>query len=72
MNIFIEEAETLGVHELPRSSSLLSMRTDASGHGEHASSDSFYDSDNTEAEAAPPSQTATKMGTVQAQAGISC
>lgn len=39
------------------------MRTDASGHGEHASSDSFYDSDNTEAEA-PPVQSATKQATV--------
>lgn len=34
------------------------MRTDASGHGEHASSDSFYDSDNTEAEASPAPKTA--------------
>lgn len=48
---WMQEAETLGVQELPRSSSSLSMRTDASGHGEHQSSDSFYDSDNTEAEA---------------------
>lgn len=62
---FLEEAETLGVHELPRSSSSLSMRTDASGHGEHASSDSFYDSDNTEAEAAPASQIATKAALVE-------
>lgn len=59
MNIS-EEAETLGVQELPRSSSSLSMRTDASGHGEHASSDSFYDSDNTEAEASPAPQIITK------------
>lgn len=38
------------------------MRTDASGtHGEQASSDSFYDSDNTEAEAAPAApQSVTK------------
>lgn len=36
------------------------MRTDASGHGEHASSDSFYDSDNTEAEAAPNPQSVIK------------
>ncbi|XP_031621009.1 protein nervous wreck [Contarinia nasturtii] len=57
---WIEEAETLGIQELPRSSSSLSMRTDASGHGEHASSDSFYDSDNTEAEASPAPQTTTK------------
>lgn len=46
---WMQEAETLGVQELPRSSSSLSMRTDA----EHPSSDSFYDSDNTEQEAAP-------------------
>lgn len=63
---FSEEAESLGVQELPRSSSSLSMRTDASGHGEHVSSDSFYDSDNTEAEATPAPQSATK----QAPAGI--
>lgn len=50
----------MGIQELPRSSSSLSMRTDASGHGEQASSDSFYDSDNTEAEA-PPVQSATKQ-----------
>lgn len=50
---WMQEAETLGVQELPRSSSSLSMRTDASGHGEQQSSDSFYDSDNTEAEATP-------------------
>lgn len=56
-----EEAESLGVQELPRSSSSLSLRTDASGHGEHASSDSFYDSDNTEAEASPAPQTVTKQ-----------
>lgn len=50
---WMQEAETLGVHELPRSSSSLSMRTDASGHGEQVNSDSFYDSDNTEHEAQP-------------------
>lgn len=67
----IEEAETLGVQELPRSSSSLSMRTDASGtHGEHASSDSFYDSDNTEAEAAPP-QSTTKQTHAPQTAGKS-
>lgn len=47
---WMQEAETLGVQELPRSSSSLSLRTDASGHGEHPSSDSFYDSDNTDHE----------------------
>lgn len=40
---WMQEAETLGVQELPRSSSSLSMNTDAN---EPASSDSFYDSDN--------------------------
>lgn len=72
--VCLEEAETLGVQELPRSSSSLSMRTDASGHGEHASSDSFYDSDNTEAEAAPVPQTVTKSAPAQqqSQGGIHC
>lgn len=46
---WMQEAETLGVQELPRSSSSLSLRTD----GEQPSSDSFYDSDNTDHEAAP-------------------
>lgn len=46
---WMQEAETLGVQELPRSSSSLSLRTD----NENPSSDSFYDSDNTEHEAAP-------------------
>lgn len=51
---WMQEAETLGVQELPRSSSSLSMRTDASsGQNEQASSDSFYDSDNTDHEPAP-------------------
>jgi F-BAR and double SH3 domains protein len=49
---WIQEAETLSVQEMPRSSSSLSMRTDASREGENPSSDSFYDSDNAEAEAA--------------------
>lgn len=47
---WMQEAETLNVQELPRSSSSLSMRTDASGQGDHPSSDSFYDSDNTDHE----------------------
>lgn len=48
---WMQEAETLGVQELPRSTSSLSMRTDASGQaGDHPSSDSFYDSDNTDQE----------------------
>lgn len=50
---WMQEAETLGVQEIPRSSSSLSMRTDASGQGEHPSTDSFYDSDNTDQEAHP-------------------
>ena len=48
---WIQEAETLSVQEMPRSNSSLSMRTDASREGENPSSDSFYDSDNAEAEA---------------------
>ena len=49
---WIQEAETLSVQEMPRSSSSLSMRTDASREGENPSSDSFYDSDNAEADTA--------------------
>lgn len=43
---WIQEAETLSVQEIPRSSSEASLRTD----GENPSSDSFYDSDNPEVE----------------------
>lgn len=50
---WMQEAETLGVQEIPRSSSSLSMRTDASGQGEQQSTDSFYDSDNTDQEVHP-------------------
>ncbi|CAK9829416.1 Protein nervous wreck [Anthophora retusa] len=42
---WLQEAETLSVHDMPRSASSLSVRTDASGTAEHPSSDSFYDSD---------------------------
>lgn len=42
---WIQEAETMSVHEMPRSNSEGSVKTDASGHNE-PSSDSFYDSDN--------------------------
>ncbi|GAB0090261.1 Protein nervous wreck [Sergentomyia squamirostris] len=42
---WLQEAETMGVQEIHRSNSELSMRTDASGQGEPPSSDSFYDSD---------------------------
>lgn len=42
---WLQEAETLSVQDMPRSASSLSVRTDASGAGEHPSSDSFYDSD---------------------------
>lgn len=48
---WIQEAETLSVQEIPRSSSDASLRTDASREGENPSSDSFYDSDNAEVEA---------------------
>ncbi|XP_048488427.1 protein nervous wreck isoform X4 [Plutella xylostella] len=48
---WLKELELLSVVEtLPRSSSLLSVRTDAS-NADQPSSDSFYDSDNTENEA---------------------
>ncbi|XP_043248241.1 protein nervous wreck isoform X1 [Colletes gigas] len=42
---WLQEVETLSVHEMMRSASSLSVRTDASGTAEHPSSDSFYDSD---------------------------
>ncbi|KAJ0184049.1 hypothetical protein K1T71_000472 [Dendrolimus kikuchii] len=49
---WLKEIDLLAVQEtLPRSSSLLSVRTDASGAADQPSSDSFYDSDNTEGEA---------------------
>lgn len=55
---WMQEAETLGVQELPRSNSSLSMGTDASGRAdEQPSSDSFYDSD--DHETAPNSAGAT-------------
>ncbi|XP_026736516.1 F-BAR and double SH3 domains protein 2 [Trichoplusia ni] len=48
---WLKEVDLLAVQEtLPRSSSLLSVRTDASGAADQPSSDSFYDSDNTEGE----------------------
>ncbi|CAH2985237.1 unnamed protein product [Chilo suppressalis] len=51
---WLKEVDLLAVQEtLPRSSSLLSVRTDASGTADQPSSDSFYDSDNTEGEAGP-------------------
>ncbi|XP_033241320.1 protein nervous wreck isoform X3 [Drosophila pseudoobscura] len=46
---WVQEAEIMGVQELTRSASSISMRTDASGQGENPSSDSFYDSDKDEA-----------------------
>ncbi|XP_030384968.1 protein nervous wreck isoform X2 [Scaptodrosophila lebanonensis] len=54
---WVQEAEIMGVQELTRSTSSISMRTDASGQGENPSSDSFYDSDKEEAAVQP---TATK------------
>ncbi|XP_023033852.1 protein nervous wreck isoform X2 [Drosophila willistoni] len=45
---WVQEAEIMGVQELTRSASSISMRTDASGQGENPSSDSFYDSDKEE------------------------
>ncbi|XP_044014210.1 protein nervous wreck isoform X1 [Aphidius gifuensis] len=43
---FLQEIDTLSIHDMPRSASSLSVRTDASGAAENPSSDSFYDSDN--------------------------
>ncbi|XP_073956214.1 FCH and double SH3 domains nervous wreck [Choristoneura fumiferana] len=52
---WLKEIDLLAVQDtLPRSSSLLSVRTDASGAADQPSSDSFYDSDNTEGEASAP------------------
>lgn len=67
---WMQEAETLGVQEMPRSSSSLSMRTDTSGgQGEQQSSDSFYDSDNTDHDAQPSTpQTSAKATTAAATA----
>lgn len=53
---WIQEAETLSVQEIPRSSSEASLRTD----GENPSSDSFYDSDNAEVEARQQKQVPSK------------
>ncbi|CAK1554607.1 unnamed protein product [Leptosia nina] len=60
---WLKEVDLLAVQEtLPRSSSLVSVRTDASGAADQPSSDSFYDSDNTEGEAATTSAVATTSG----------
>ncbi|XP_055686958.1 protein nervous wreck isoform X2 [Lutzomyia longipalpis] len=59
---WLQEAETLGVQEIHRSNSSLSMRTDASGQGEQPSSDSFYDSDTEE----PPQPKISQPSTSQA------
>ncbi|CAH4038563.1 unnamed protein product [Pieris brassicae] len=59
---WLKEVDLLAVQEtLPRSSSLVSVRTDASGAADQPSSDSFYDSDNTEGDAAT-SAVATTSG----------
>ncbi|XP_022909284.1 protein nervous wreck isoform X2 [Onthophagus taurus] len=49
---WLQEAETLTVQDIQRSTSSLSMRTDASGAADHPSSDSFYDSDYAEGDTA--------------------
>ncbi|XP_034481920.1 protein nervous wreck [Drosophila innubila] len=54
---WVQEAEIMGVQELTRSASSISMRTDASGQGENPSSDSFYDSDKEEAAGAAAATT---------------
>ncbi|XP_046977219.1 protein nervous wreck isoform X2 [Vanessa cardui] len=60
---WLKEIDLLAVQEtLPRSSSLLSVRTDASGAADQPSSDSFYDSDNTEGEAPTTSAVASTSG----------
>ncbi|XP_069364649.1 protein nervous wreck isoform X2 [Maniola hyperantus] len=60
---WLKEIDLLAVQEtLPRSSSLLSIRTDASGAADQPSSDSFYDSDNTEGEAPTTSAVASTSG----------
>ncbi|XP_049884747.1 protein nervous wreck [Pectinophora gossypiella] len=60
---WLKEVDLLAVQDtLPRSSSLLSVRTDASGAADHPSSDSFYDSDNTDGEAATSAPPATTSG----------
>ncbi|XP_045462322.1 protein nervous wreck isoform X4 [Harmonia axyridis] len=51
---WIQEAEMLNVQDIQRSTSSLSVRTDASGMADHPSSDSFYDSDFAETEAPAP------------------
>ncbi|KAJ8736850.1 hypothetical protein PYW07_000121 [Mythimna separata] len=57
---WLKEVDLLAVTEpLPRSSSLLSVRTDASGAADQPSSDSFYDSDNTEGEGTSASASAS-------------
>ncbi|XP_037718161.1 protein nervous wreck isoform X6 [Drosophila subpulchrella] len=57
---WVQEAEIMGVQELTRSASSISMRTDASGQGENPSSDSFYDSDKEETQAQASAQTKPK------------
>ncbi|XP_072930787.1 protein nervous wreck isoform X4 [Epargyreus clarus] len=60
---WLKEVDLLAVQEtLPRSSSLLSVRTDASGAADQPSSDSFYDSDNTEGEPATSGVATTSGG----------
>ncbi|XP_032526366.2 protein nervous wreck isoform X1 [Danaus plexippus] len=60
---WLKEVDLLAVQDtLPRSSSLLSVRTDASGAADQPSSDSFYDSDNTEGEVATTSGVASTSG----------
>ncbi|XP_017028480.1 protein nervous wreck isoform X7 [Drosophila kikkawai] len=57
---WVQEAEIMGVQELTRSASSISMRTDASGQGENPSSDSFYDSDKEETQAQASAQAKPK------------
>ncbi|XP_022832541.1 F-BAR and double SH3 domains protein 2 isoform X3 [Spodoptera litura] len=62
---WLKEVDLLAVQEpLQRSSSLLSVRTDASGAADQPSSDSFYDSDNTEGEGTSASASASASAAV--------
>lgn len=58
---WLQEAETLSVQEIPRSSSDASLKTDASRE-DHPSSDSFYDSDNAEMDNKQHAKQALQVG----------
>ncbi|KAH8288067.1 hypothetical protein KR018_011510, partial [Drosophila ironensis] len=64
---WVQEAEIMGVQELTRSASSISMRTDASGQGENPSSDSFYDSDKEETQTQAQAQSQSQAKPKQEQ-----